>query len=1259
VTSVAILKYLPERSWASRYGIAALAVLAAAILRVALDPLLGQRGPLILFTLAIFVAARFGGRNAGLAATLTSALAGWYFLIAPRFSFKVEDLTDSVKLIVLVVVGVVTSFVIGHLRQSLDETANTREYLRLFVEHCPVPIAMLTREMTYVAASRSWSALHRLGEEDLAGRSHFEVLPQTPETWRQVYKRCLAGAVERSERDAVRGRDGGEEWFRWEVRPWRDSGGAIGGIIIFLEQVTDRVVLEEQLRRRAEELQKLMDVAPVGIWVAHDAGCHHITGNPMANALFEGEAGENLAADPPPGAPVPTRRFFRDGRELAPSELPMLVASTLGQEVRYSETDVRLPGGKRLALLGSATPLRDAGGQIRGCVGVFQDITDRKQAEEALRKQAQEEIHILNTLVAEAPVGLVMLDRKLRQIQASQRWLDDTGMKREEVIGRFHYDSFPHLPDHWKEAHRRGLAGEVLSGAEERFLSPDGAEHFVNWQIRPWGDSGDETGGIIIYSEDITQRKQSEEAARKSELEYRDLFDHMSEGLAYCRMLFEDGKPRDFVYLSVNCAFEALTGLQDVIGKRVTEVIPGIRETDPRLFELYGRVALTGVPESFEVFVEALAMWFSISVYSPGNGYFVAVFDVITKRKQAEETLRRSEALLRVITENTPDLIFLKDRAGRMMLANPASMRVIGKPSQEVIGRADREFFGDPSVGEAISEVDQNVMERGETLVFEETVPTPMGSRTFLSSKTPWRDENGQVIGLIGVSRDITERKRAEIEARRWQRAFEQAELGIALANPANETFEVVNRAFARQRGYTPEELAGRPIPSVFPPEVRPGLAAQIGAVDSPTGHCVFESVHQRKDGSRFPVQVDLTAVRDEAGQLVSRVAYVQDLTERRKVEQTLRESEERFRRLVETIPDVVVVYDRDRRIQYINAATTSITGLPPSAFLGKRDEEMFPPEVYEKFLPTLLEAYATRAVTESQTELPIPGVGLRSVKLTCVPLLDEAGEIREVVGITQDLTEFKRAENQVRQVNAELERRVRHRTAQLEAANEELVAFSYSVSHDLRAPLRGIDGWSLALVEDYGDQLDPRARGYLERVRSESQRMGNLIDDLLRLSRVTRSEMNHDFIDLSSAARRIADRQKEAKPHRSIDFSIEPDLTAYGDERLIEIALTNLLENAVKFTGNRDQSYIEFGKLASNGEPVFYVRDNGAGFDMDYASNLFGPFQRMHSAAEFPGTGIGLANVQHIIRRHGGRVWAEAKEGQGATFFFTLGSAK
>jgi signal transduction histidine kinase len=261
------------------------------------------------------------------------------------------------------------------------------------------------------------------------------------------------------------------------------------------------------------------------------------------------------------------------------------------------------------------------------------------------------------------------------------------------------------------------------------------------------------------------------------------------------------------------------------------------------------------------------------------------------------------------------------------------------------------------------------------------------------------------------------------------------------------------------------------------------------------------------------------------------------------------------------------------------------------------------------------------------------------------------------MVGITLDVTSRKRAEMEIRQLNAQLEDRVRQRTAQLEASNKELEAFAYSVSHDLRAPLRGIDGWSLALMEDYAGRLDEQALLYLGRVRAEAQRMGELIDDMLQLSRVSRSEMKYAPVDLSAMARSVAAGLAESAARR-VEFIIEPGLGASGDARLLEIALTNLLGNAVKFTGKRPEARVEFGRSLASGEPAFYVRDNGVGFDMAYAGTLFGAFQRLHKSSEFPGSGIGLATVQRIIHRHGGRVWAEAAVNQGATFYFTLGEA-
>jgi PAS domain S-box-containing protein len=265
----------------------------------------------------------------------------------------------------------------------------------------------------------------------------------------------------------------------------------------------------------------------------------------------------------------------------------------------------------------------------------------------------------------------------------------------------------------------------------------------------------------------------------------------------------------------------------------------------------------------------------------------------------------------------------------------------------------------------------------------------------------------------------------------------------------------------------------------------------------------------------------------------------------------------------------------------------------------------------------------------------------------------------KTVLEANSNITERKRAEEEVRLLNVELEERVRSRTAALEAANRELEAFAHSVSHDLRAPLRGIDGWSLALLEDCGERLDAQGHKYLDRVRSEAQRMGGLIDDLLHLSRVGRAELVPRTVDLTSLAGTIVARLKEANPDRSIEFIVAPQLKCTGDARLLEIALTNLLANAVKFTGPRTSARIEFGQVTDQGSPAFFVRDNGVGFDMAYAGMLFAPFQRLHKTSEFPGSGIGLATVQRVIHRHGGRIWAEARVGAGATFYFTLGATK
>jgi light-regulated signal transduction histidine kinase (bacteriophytochrome) len=270
-------------------------------------------------------------------------------------------------------------------------------------------------------------------------------------------------------------------------------------------------------------------------------------------------------------------------------------------------------------------------------------------------------------------------------------------------------------------------------------------------------------------------------------------------------------------------------------------------------------------------------------------------------------------------------------------------------------------------------------------------------------------------------------------------------------------------------------------------------------------------------------------------------------------------------------------------------------------------------------------------------------------VEISLSPLETESGLL--ISAAIRDVTERKRIEADIQKLNEDL----KQRASQLEAANKELEAFSYSVSHDLRAPLRSIDGFSHVLLEDYSEQLPEEGKDYLERVRAAAKRMSALIDDLLRLSRVTRTALQPKFINLSKMVTEIAQDLEQSQPDRQVTFSITPDLMVEADPNLIHIVLQNLLSNAWKFTSKRDQTVIEFGQLNRVKERTFYLHDNGVGFDMAYADKLFGVFQRLHSISEFPGTGVGLATVHRIISIHGGRIWAESEEGQGTTFYFTL----
>lgn len=430
----------------------------------------------------------------------------------------------------------------------------------------------------------------------------------------------------------------------------------------------------------------------------------------------------------------------------------------------------------------------------------------------------------------------------------------------------------------------------------------------------------------------------------------------------------------------------------------------------------------------------------------------------------------------------------------------------------------------------------------------------------------------------------------------------------------------------------------------------------------APRRKCTPHPPRSRSNAAHVPPPQKAPGVRHPASRTTASVLS------RRQTQAALRRERDLAQVYLDTVETIIVALNGDGRITAINRKACELLGWREDELLGQSwFATCLPqPEGMNTVYPVFQKMLAGKGAAVEYFENPIltRRGELRHIAWHNAPLRDEAGRIVGTVSSGEDITARKQAEEEVQRLNTTLEQRVSQRTAQLEAANQELESFSYSVSHDLRAPLRGIDGWSLALMEDYGDQLDTQARTYLNRVRAETQRMERLIDALLQLSRTTRAVLQKVPVDLTALARAFAADLRASAPERSVEFTIHPALCAMGDPHLLEAALSNLLDNAFKFTGRCPHARIEFGTTDVPQVPatpelrnpvVFFVRDNGAGFDMAHGTRLFGAFQRMHKVSEFPGTGIGLATVYRIIRRHGGSVWADAAVDRGATFYFIL----
>ena len=998
--------------------------------------------------------------------------------------------------------------------------------------------------------------------------------------------------------------------------------------------ITGRKAAEVSLHDNQELLNTILESLPVGLWIIDGDGKISYS-NTAARKIWAGaryidieQLGEYKGW------------WINSGKPIGPHEWAGSRAIEKGETSNEEEIEIECFDGTHKIILDSGIPLRRSDGSIRCAVTINYDITERKKIEEALRNAFAYNRRLIESSLD--PLATISAEGKITDVNAATERV--TGFHRHELIGTDFSDYFTE-PDKARAGYQKAFHEGSVQDYALIIRHKDGHPTPVLYNASVYTDASGTVIGVFAAARDMTEHRKGEQAKAKLAA----IIESSDDAIM--------GKNLDGIIESWNSGAEQIYGYtaEEIIGKNVSLLAPETRKEEVNEIlqkikqgEHVNHIETERIRKDGNHFAVSL----TVSPIRDTSGNIVGASSIarnITERKQVDENLRIANLYNRSLIEVSLDPLVTISAEGKITDVNAATETVTGFTRNELIGTDFSDYFTEPEKARAGY---QEVFKKGFVQDYPLEIHHRSGHKTpVLYNATVYKNTSGTVIGVFAAARNISAQIAAEKEREKYFTFFQLSTDLMCIADPRGH-FKKVNPAFVRSLGFSQEELLAEPFINFIHPDDRETTRYEI-ALQLERGYTLnFENRYQCKTGAYL--WLSWTATFNYSEGLI--YATARDITETKNSAEELKRVNEKLETIFSNTHMMFALLDTEFTFIRVNRAYAEADERSPDFFPGKNHFELYPDVENQTIFQHVLDSGTPYSVSAKPFQYSDhPERGTTYWDWTLCPIFGSSGKATNLLFSLLNVTERKMAEKEIQKLNEELEHRVMERTAQLEAANKELEAFAYSVSHDLRAPLRSIDGFSHILLEDYVNCIDEKGKEYLNRVRMAAQHMAQLIDDMLNLSRITRSQLTFQSVNLSEIAAAISKELRQSQPERRAEFIIQENVVARGDPHLLKIVMDNLILNAWKFTSKHDATRIEFSTRTVEGKTEYCVRDNGAGFDMTYATKLFGAFQRLHTTAEFPGTGIGLATVQRIIHKHGGTVWAEGSTGQGASFYFTI----